>query len=74
MNTSDTFEQVRKRKVMKADIKNLPENAQPSQRQKGTDRPLAERLAEISRQLRAKAGHDGHEMGKEEIDRMWGHP
>jgi antitoxin VapB len=35
--------------------------------------PLAERLALISRELLAKAGPNGREMTREEIDAMWGH-
>jgi hypothetical protein len=58
---------------MRTDDKHLPENEGPFPDQKDTDRPLAERLVEITQQLRAKAGH-GHEMSKEEIDHMWGHP
>jgi antitoxin VapB len=35
--------------------------------------PLGERLAAISRNLRAKAGPNGREMTRDEIDAMWGH-
>ena len=35
--------------------------------------PLAERLAAISRELLAKAGPNGREMSREEIDALWGH-
>jgi antitoxin VapB len=35
--------------------------------------PLAERLALIARDLAAKAGPNGREMTREEIDAMWGH-
>lgn len=35
--------------------------------------PLAERLAAIVRDLAAKAGPNGREMTREEIDAMWGH-
>ena len=34
-------------------------------------RPLRETLAEIARDLAAKAGPDRHTMTKEEIDAMW---
>jgi antitoxin VapB len=34
--------------------------------------PLAERLALIARDLRAKAGPNGREMTRDEIDAMWG--
>ncbi|WP_019173008.1 type II toxin-antitoxin system VapB family antitoxin [Pseudaminobacter salicylatoxidans] len=35
--------------------------------------PLAERLAILADGLKAKAGADGRNMSKEEIDSMWGH-
>jgi antitoxin VapB len=35
--------------------------------------PLAERLAAIARDLRAKGGPNGRELTREEIDAMWGH-
>ena len=35
--------------------------------------PLAERLATIANDLKAKAGESGRDMTKEEIDAMWGH-
>lgn len=35
--------------------------------------PLAERLAVLADGLKAKAGHGGRGMSKEEIDEMWGH-
>ena len=35
--------------------------------------PLAERLAAISNDLRAKAGSGGRDLTKDEIDGMWGH-
>jgi antitoxin VapB len=35
--------------------------------------PLATRLVAIATELRAKAGGDGREMSKDEIDQMWGH-
>jgi hypothetical protein len=59
---------------MSSDDKHLPENEEPFRDQKGTDRPLAKRLAGIVRELHANAAPDGHEMSKEEIDEMWGHP
>lgn len=36
-------------------------------------KPLAERLAAIANDLKAKAGEGGREMSKDEIDAMWGH-
>jgi antitoxin VapB len=36
-------------------------------------KPLAERLALIADDLKAKAGQGGQEMSKDEIDEMWGH-
>ena len=36
--------------------------------------PLAERLAAIASELRAKAKPGGHDMTKDEVDDMWGHP
>lgn len=36
--------------------------------------PLAERLAAIADELKAKAGEGGRDMSKNEIDAMWGHP
>lgn len=35
--------------------------------------PLATRLVAIAAELGAKAGSDGREMSKDEIDQMWGH-
>jgi len=35
--------------------------------------PLYERLAGIAKDLRLKAKSGGHDMGKDEIDAMWGH-
>ena len=35
--------------------------------------PLAERLAGIASDLRSKAKPGGRDMGKDEIDAMWGH-
>ena len=35
--------------------------------------PLADKLAGISGELLAKARPGGHDMGKDEIDAMWGH-
>ncbi|ESY00078.1 type II toxin-antitoxin system VapB family antitoxin [Mesorhizobium sp. LNJC405B00] len=35
--------------------------------------PLAERLAAISNDLKAKAGSGGRDVTKDEIDEMWGH-
>ena len=35
--------------------------------------PLAERLATIANDLKAKAGEGGRDLTKEEIDAMWGH-
>jgi antitoxin VapB len=35
--------------------------------------PLATRLVAIAAELGAKAGDDGREMSKDEIDQMWGH-
>ena len=35
--------------------------------------PLAERLAAISNDLKAKAGSGGRDLTKDEIDEMWGH-
>ncbi|WP_245275373.1 type II toxin-antitoxin system VapB family antitoxin [Mesorhizobium sp. LSHC422A00] len=35
--------------------------------------PLAERLAVISNDLKAKAGGGGRDLTKDEIDEMWGH-
>ena len=58
---------------MSSDEKHLPENEERFPDQKGADRPLAERLAEIVQELHTKAGGDGHDMSKEEIDEMWGH-
>jgi antitoxin VapB len=42
-------------------------------RRESESRPLAERLAAIAGELRARAKHGGHDMSKEEIDAMWGH-
>lgn len=36
--------------------------------------PLAERLAVLANDLKARAGEGGRDMSKEEIDEMWGHP
>ena len=36
--------------------------------------PLAERLAAIAEDLKAKAGRGGRPVNKDEIDDMWGHP
>ncbi|MBZ9796824.1 type II toxin-antitoxin system VapB family antitoxin [Mesorhizobium sp. ES1-4] len=36
--------------------------------------PLAKRLAAIADDLKAKAGHGGRPVSKDEIDDMWGHP
>lgn len=36
--------------------------------------PLSERLKDISGRLKAKGAAGGHEMTKDEIDDMWGHP
>ncbi|MER8435153.1 hypothetical protein NKH36_10265 [Mesorhizobium sp. M1312] len=36
--------------------------------------PLAERLAAIARDLKARAGKDGRPVNKDEIDDLWGHP
>lgn len=35
--------------------------------------PLAERLAAIANDLKARAGEGGRDMTKKEIDAMWGH-
>jgi antitoxin VapB len=35
--------------------------------------PLADRLAAIANELKAKSGEGGREMTKDEIDAMWGH-
>lgn len=35
--------------------------------------PLAERLAAMANELKAKTGKGGREMSKDEIDAMWGH-
>ena len=35
--------------------------------------PLAQRLAAISNDLKAKAGSGGRDLTKDEIDEMWGH-
>ncbi|WP_292218903.1 hypothetical protein [Mesorhizobium sp.] len=35
--------------------------------------PLAERLATIAHDLKAKAGKDGRPVNKDEIDELWGH-
>jgi antitoxin VapB len=35
--------------------------------------PLAERLASLASELRAKARAGGRDMSKDEIDAMWGH-
>lgn len=43
-------------------------------RRDNEQRPLAERLEAIADDLRAKAGIGGHDMTKDEIDEMWGHP
>ncbi|MER9224505.1 hypothetical protein NKJ95_30150 [Mesorhizobium sp. M0012] len=40
------------------------ENGRPS---------LAERLASIADDLKAKAGKDGRRVNKDEIDDLWGH-
>ena len=42
-------------------------------RQEQERSPLAERLAVIARDLAAKAGPNGREMTRDEIDAMWGH-
>lgn len=42
-------------------------------RRESESTPLAGRLAEIAQGLRSKAGPDGRDMGKDEIDAMWGH-
>ncbi|MER9326766.1 type II toxin-antitoxin system VapB family antitoxin [Mesorhizobium sp. M0152] len=36
--------------------------------------PLAERLAAIAGDFKAKAGQGGRPVTKDEIDDMWGHP
>jgi antitoxin VapB len=36
--------------------------------------PLAQRLAAIAGDLKAKAGEGGRPVEKDEIDAMWGHP
>ncbi len=36
--------------------------------------PLADRLAALAADLKAKAGNGGRDMDKDEIDGMWGHP
>ncbi|SIT56498.1 conserved hypothetical protein [Mesorhizobium prunaredense] len=36
--------------------------------------PLAERLAAIANDIKAKAGQGGRAVTKDEIDDMWGHP
>jgi len=41
------------------------------QRQKTA--PLAERLKGLAQELASKSRGPGHDMTKEEIDRMWGH-
>ena len=41
-------------------------------RQEKARTPLAERFAAIAGDLRAKAGPNGREMSREEIDAMWG--
>lgn len=35
--------------------------------------PLVDRLAKIARDLRSKAGPNGREMTRDEVDAMWGH-
>ncbi len=35
--------------------------------------PLAERLAAIANDLKAKGGSGGRDLTKDEIDEMWGH-
>jgi antitoxin VapB len=42
-------------------------------RQEKARTPLADRLGLISRNLLAKAGPNGREMTRGEIDAMWGH-
>jgi antitoxin VapB len=41
--------------------------------QESARQPLAERLAAIAADLRAKSGSGGRDMTKEEVDAMWGH-
>ncbi|WP_095088607.1 type II toxin-antitoxin system VapB family antitoxin [Mesorhizobium sophorae] len=36
--------------------------------------PLADRLAAIANDFKAKAGKGGRPVSKDEIDDMWGHP
>ncbi|UVK38711.1 type II toxin-antitoxin system VapB family antitoxin [Mesorhizobium sp. AR10] len=36
--------------------------------------PLAERLAVIANEFKARAGEGGRAVNKDEIDDMWGHP
>ncbi|MDE1994570.1 MAG: type II toxin-antitoxin system VapB family antitoxin [Rhizobiaceae bacterium] len=36
--------------------------------------PLADRLALIAKDLAAQAKPGGHDMTKDDIDAMWGHP
>jgi antitoxin VapB len=36
--------------------------------------PLADRLAAIASDLKARAGQGGRPVTKDEIDDMWGHP
>jgi antitoxin VapB len=36
--------------------------------------PLAERLAAIASEFKARAGQGGRPVSKDEIDDMWGHP
>jgi antitoxin VapB len=36
--------------------------------------PLAERLAAIARDLKARTSKDGRPVNKDEIDELWGHP
>lgn len=42
-------------------------------RQESRQTPLADRLAGLAGALAAKAKPGGHDMGKQEIDTMWGH-
>jgi antitoxin VapB len=35
--------------------------------------PLADRVAEIAHGLKASSQGRGHDMSKDEVDRMWGH-
>jgi antitoxin VapB len=42
-------------------------------KRENAQQPLADRLCALATNLKAKAGKEGHDMSKEEIDAMWGH-